>query len=106
MLAFSKNMVVRRKVTANVPMDGDKSTPSDFYVTWELLPTDDARTKLPQEEFFKSIITNLEDLVDLKTKQPITFTKEFLADFVAVDYIRAALQVEYFKCTVGASRGN
>jgi len=106
MLAFTKKLVVTRPVTIHVPNDGAGTTAATCLVTWEIVPSDDDRTKLPQEEFFKSIISNLSDLVDAQTKQPITFSKEFLADFVSVDYVRAGLQREYFNCTVGAGRGN
>lgn len=105
MLVFTKKKVVRRKVTIQVPNDGEGFTPCVIFVTWEILPNDDKRSTSYDGDFFKSIISNLEDLVD-EEKKPITFTKEFLADFVTVSYVLAGLQREYLNCTVAAGRGN
>jgi hypothetical protein len=106
MFAFTKVRTVRRKVVINVPKDGE-----GFDLAPRLRHVGDPfrrPTRAPvayNRKFFQGIITNIEDLVD-EEKKPITFTKEFLADFVAVDYVLAALQREYITCTVAAGRGN
>jgi hypothetical protein len=105
MFAFTKVKTVRRKVVINVPRDGEGFDLAPVFVTWEIRPSSDETPVAYNRKFFQGIITNIEDLVD-EQKQPIAFSKEFLADFIAVDYVLAALQREYITCTVAAGRGN
>lgn len=105
MLVFVKEKVVRRKVTIQVPDDDDRFVSATCYVTWKIVANDSRDAKNFDAEFFKKVISKIEDLVD-EQKQPITFTPEFLASFVEVSYVLSGLQREYMNCTILAGRGN
>jgi hypothetical protein len=105
MLVKTKEKIVRRKVTINVPGDGDAFVKATVHVTMKILPHDESRNL--DAGFFKGIITNIEGLVeDTPEKTPLAFTPENLEWFVGEGYILSALQRAYIDCTVAAGRGN
>lgn len=122
MFVFIKEKVVRRKVTIQVPDDDDRSIAATCYVTWKIVATDNEQSKTTYDkEFFAKIISNIEEIFlavlgpDNKPVldehgQPklvqVTFTPQFLADFLSVSYVITALTREYLNCTIAAGRGN
>jgi hypothetical protein len=105
MLTFVKTMTVRRKVTFNVPRDGEGYDQQTAFVTFEILRDDD-KSRTYDKAFLKRVVKNIEEVKNKESGEPIPFTPEFLDDFVSTEYLAAGLVKEYLNLTVAAGRGN
>ena len=94
MFVVEETPTFRHTVTADVPVDGGFSK-QQFGVTFRLLDSDaadelDLSTRKGSDEFLRSIIVELHDLVDAK-KQPVAYSDAVRDQVIALPWARRAI---------------
>lgn len=101
-----KERIVRRKVTINVPVEGDAFTQATIWVTWELAKTKVTDRRALDVPFFLEHTKNVEDYLEEDGKTPIPFSRETLEELLSDGFVLSAFMREYMACSMGAARGN